>query len=134
MFVQQGAENAVFLLKWLTVAYLLEALLILYVPASLIGGFVGGDGIGAIALGAVVGMPAYLNSYAAPPLVAGLMEQGMSPGAAMAFMVAGAISSIPAMTAVWSLVRRPVFAAYLGFGVSGAVLFGTLFALVVGAV
>ena len=133
VFVQQGVENGLFLLKWLTVAYLLEALLILYVPASLIGGIVGGDGIGAIALGAVVGMPAYLNSYAAPPLVAGLMEQGMSPGAAMAFMVAGAISSIPAMTAVWSLVRRPVFAAYLGFGVSGAVLFGTVFALVVGA-
>lgn len=132
VFRQQGLENALFLLKWLTVAYLLEALLILYVPASLIGGIVGGDGLGAIALGAVVGMPAYLNSYAAPPLVAGLMEQGMSSGAAMAFMVAGAISSIPAMTAVWSLVKRPVFAAYLGFGVSGAILFGAVFALVAG--
>lgn len=56
------------------------------------------------------------------------MEQGMSVGSAMAFMVAGAISSIPAMTAVWSLVRREVFLAYLGFGVGGAVLFGMLFA------
>lgn len=98
-------------------------------PASLIGGTVGSDGLGPIILGALVGMPAYLNSYAAPPLVAGLMEQGMGSGAAMAFMIAGAISSIPAMTAVWSLVRRPVFFAYLGFGIAGAILFGSAFAI-----
>jgi hypothetical protein len=124
-------ENAVFLFKWLSLAYLLEALLILYVPASLIGQVVGGEGVWPVILGALVGMPAYLNSYAAPPLVAGLMEQGMSMGSAMAFMVAGAISSIPAMTAVWSLVKRQVFVAYLGFGVTGAVVFGLLFASIV---
>lgn len=128
VFIGQLGQNALFLLKWLTLAYLLEALLILYVPASLVGGLVGGEGLGPIVFGALVGMPAYLNSYAAPPLVAGLMQQGMSAGSAMAFMVAGAISSIPAMTAVWSLVRREVFIAYLGFGVSGAVLFAVVFA------
>jgi uncharacterized membrane protein YraQ (UPF0718 family) len=80
-----------------------------------------------IAVAALVGMPAYLNSYVAPPLLAGLMEQGMSAGAAMAFMIAGAVSSIPAMAAVWSLVKPQVFAAYLGLGVSGAILSGILF-------
>ena len=92
----------------------------------------GGEGFGSIVLGALVGMPAYLNSYAAPPLVAGLMEQGMSNGSAMAFMVAGAISSIPAMTAVWSLVNKQVFVAYIGFGVSGAILFSAGFAVFMG--
>jgi uncharacterized membrane protein YraQ (UPF0718 family) len=128
-FIDQGAENAIFLFKWLTFAYMLEALLLLYIPAELIGGLVGGEGVGPIILGALVGMPAYLNSYAAPPLVAGLMEQGMSAGSAMAFMVAGAISSIPAMTAVWSLVKKQVFALYLGFGVGGAILFGLLYSM-----
>lgn len=133
IFREQTIENSLFLFKWLSLAYILEALLILYVPASLIGSIVGGDGFGPIVLGALVGMPAYLNSYAAPPLVAGLMEQGMSIGSAMAFMVAGAISSIPAMTAVWSLVNKKVFAAYLGFGVSGAILFSSIFALIMGS-
>jgi uncharacterized membrane protein YraQ (UPF0718 family) len=41
--------------------------------------------------------------------------------------VAGAVSSIPAMTAVWSLVKGRVFAVYLGFGISGAILSGILF-------
>ncbi|HCI47951.1 MAG TPA: permease, partial [Rhodospirillaceae bacterium] len=49
---------------------------------------------------------AYLNGYAALPLVGGLVEQGMAPGAALAFLVAGGVSSLPAAIAVWALVKR----------------------------
>jgi uncharacterized protein len=45
----------------------------------------------------------------------------------MAFIIAGAVSSIPAMAAVWSLVKPQVFAMYLGLGISGAILAGLLF-------
>ena len=120
-----------FLIKWLALAYLLEALLITYVPAEAIGSVVGGEGFLPIVIGAVVGAPAYLNGYAAPALVAGLMEQGMTSGAAMAFMIAGAVSSIPAMAAVWSLVKRSVFLVYIGFGIAGAIVIGTVFEAVV---
>ncbi|MEM0899620.1 MAG: permease [Pseudomonadota bacterium] len=130
-FATEIRENAAFLIKWLALAYVLEALLVTYVPASAIAAIVGGEGIVPIATAAVVGMPAYLNSYVAPPLLAGLMEQGMSDGAAMAFIVAGAISSIPAAAAVWSLVKPGVFAAYLALGVTGAIASGILFQLVV---
>ena len=106
----EAQTNGLFLVKWLAMAYILEALLVTYVPASLIASLVGGEGLLPIVTAALVGMPAYLNSYVAPPLLAGLMEQGMGAGAAMAFMVAGAVSSIPAMAAVWSLVRGGVFA------------------------
>jgi len=117
--------------KWLALAYVLEALLVTYVPANLIASVVGGDGIESIAIAVLVGMPAYLNSYVAPPLLAGLMEQGMSAGAAMSFMVAGAVSSIPAMAAVWSLVRRQVFAVYLALGVTGAIATELIFQSVI---
>jgi uncharacterized protein len=127
VFRAEFASNGIFLLKWMSLAYTFEALLVRYVPAELIAGFVGGDGIVPIATAAIVGMPAYLNSYVAPPLLAGLMEQGMSAGAAMAFIIAGAVSSIPAMAAVWSLVKPQVFAMYLGLGISGAILAGLLF-------
>ncbi|MEL6648201.1 MAG: permease, partial [Pseudomonadota bacterium] len=112
-------------------AYTLEALLVTYVPATFIASLVGGEGIVPIATAAVVGMPAYLNSYVAPPLLAGLMEQGMSAGAALAFMVAGSVSSIPAMAAVFALVKKQVFAAYLFLGVSGAIVSGIVFQMVV---
>ncbi len=130
-FGAKAWANAIFLLKWLSLAYLLEALLITYVPAELVARAVGGDGFLPIVVGALVGAPAYLNSYAAPALIAGLMQQGMSAGAAMAFMVAGAISSVPAMAAVWSLVKPSVFAAYVAFGIAGAVLIGSAFAIII---
>ena len=77
-------------------------------------------------LGAVVGMPAYLNGYAAAGLVGGLLDQGMAPGAAMSFMLAGGVSSIPAAMAVWALVKPRVFAAYLGLALVGAMAAGLL--------
>lgn len=126
-FGREAYANTVFLVKWLTLAYLLESLLITYVPAQMISSVVGGSGLGPIVLSAAIGAPAYLNSYAAPALVAGLMQQGMSPGAAMAFMVGGAVSSLPAMMAVFALVKRPVFAAYVALGFIGAVASGIAF-------
>lgn len=130
-FRRELVDNGLFLAKWLMLAYVLEALLVLYVPADLIVGLVGGTGLVPIVTAALVGMPAYLNSYVAPPMLAGLIEQGMSQGAAMTFIVAGAVSSIPAMAAVWSLVKPQVFAAYLGLGVGGAILSGLIFQMVV---
>ncbi|WP_417686308.1 permease [Roseibium sp.] len=131
VFSQELKLNALFLIKWLALAYVLEAVLVTYVPAELIARTVGGEGVVPIVAAAIVGMPAYLNSYVAPPLLAGLIEQGMSTGAAMAFMIAGAVSSIPAMAAVWSLVRPLVFATYLGLGIFGAVIAGVIFQYIV---
>lgn len=130
IFRSQATSNLMLLIKWLALAYVLEGLLITYVPAESIGAVVGGDGFIPIVIGAVVGAPAYLNSYAAPALVAGLVEQGMSAGAAMAFLVSGAVSSVPAMAAVWSLVRGAVFFSYLGFGLAGAIVIGAMFGII----
>lgn len=127
-FVREAGSNFLFLIKWLFFAYLLEAIMVAYVPAEMIAGVVGGDGIGSILIGALVGAPAYLNGYAAPPLVAGLMAQGMGAGAAMAFIMAGAITCVPAMAAVWALVRPGVFACYVALGMVGAIIAGIAFA------
>ena len=130
-FKSEFVTNALFLIKWLAFAYVLQGLLITYVPADLIAAVVGGEGIVSITIAALVGMPAYLNSYVAPPLLAGLMDQGMSAGAAMAFMITGAISCIPAMAAVWSLVKVQVFFSYVALGIIGAVISGIIFQLLI---
>ncbi len=119
-------ENALFLGKWLLLAYLFEAMMIHYVPAEMIASVLGGDGIKPILLGALVGGPAYLNGYAAVPLVDALLEQGMSNGAAMSFVIAGGVSCIPAAIAVWALVKPRVFYAYIAIAMTGAVIAGML--------
>lgn len=123
-FKASALENGAFLLKWLAVAYVIEALMLHYVPAEWVAQVLGGEGVGPILLGALVGAPAYLNGYAAVPLVDALLTQGMTQGAAMSFVVAGGISCIPAAIAVWALVKPRVFAAYIGYALLGAVIAG----------
>jgi hypothetical protein len=129
-FAVGARQNLVFLGKWLTLAFILESLMVAYVPADLIVTAVGGSGFWPVLGATFVGVPAYLNGYAALPLVAGLVQQGMAPGAGMAFLLAGGVTSIPAAIAVYALARPPVFAAYLGFAFVGTLTTGLLYGLV----
>jgi uncharacterized membrane protein YraQ (UPF0718 family) len=134
IFGAEASAIGIFLGKWLTLAFFLETLMIAYVSSDWIAGYVGSDNPFAIPLAAIVGAPSYLNGYAAIPLISGLMEIGMTAGAAMAFVTAGAVSSIPAAIAVWALVKRRVFVLYLLLGVTGSILTAWLYQLSGGAV
>jgi hypothetical protein len=48
----------------------------------------------------------------------------------MSFLVGGAVTCIPAMAAIWSLVRPALSWTYLAIGMTGAMLMGLLFAAV----
>ena len=126
-FNAEALAIGVFLGKWLTLAFFLESLMLAYVSSDWIAGYVGTENPFAIPLAAIVGAPSYLNGYAAIPLISGLVEIGMTPGAAMAFATAGAVSSIPAAIAVWALVKKPVFALYLALGLTGATIAGFIY-------
>ena len=75
-------------------------------------------------MAAVVGVPLYLTNISALPVVSGLLAQGMQPGAAIAFLIAGPVTTIPAMTAVWGIVHRRIFFLYLTIGLIGAIILG----------
>ena len=113
--------------KWLTLAFVLESLMITFVPAELLGQWLGSDSTWAIPLSALIGVPAYLNGFVAVPVVAGLIDNGMTPGAALSFMLAGAMTSIPAALAVFSLVKRPLFLWYVLLALVGAITAGWVY-------
>jgi hypothetical protein len=131
-FRREAVKTALFLAKWLALAFLLESLMLAWLPADLVSRAVGGEGLSPIAIATLVGVPAYLNGYAALPLVGGLIEQGMAPGAGLAFLVAGGVTSLPAAIAVWALVKPRVFLAYIAFALAGSFAAGLLFQLAVG--
>lgn len=128
-FWQGARKNAWFLGKWLVLAFVLESLMLVYVPNGWIQTVAGNSSLLSVVGAALVGIPAYLNGYAALPLVEGLVNQGMAPGAGMAFLLAGGATSIPAMIAVFALARRPVFLAYLGFAFMGSVTAGLVYSV-----
>ncbi|TCM88156.1 permease [Rhodovulum steppense] len=126
-FGRDARKTSLFLAKWLTLAFLIESLMLAWIPAETVTAALGGEGLWPILAATLVGVPAYLNGYAALPLVGGLMAQGMAPGAGMAFLVAGGVTSIPAAMAVWALARPPVFALYVALSLTGAFAAGLLF-------
>jgi uncharacterized membrane protein YraQ (UPF0718 family) len=112
--------------RWLVLAFVLEAIILLYVPQETIATVLGNNSIFAIPLAALIGIPMYLGNLSALPIVSGLLSQGMQPGAAIAFLIAGPVTTIPAMTAVWNVVERKVFFLYVGIGMFGAMIAGVL--------
>lgn len=128
-FGREASSITLFLAKWLLLAFLLESLILAFVPVETITATLGGTGLGPIALATLIGVPSYLNGYAALPLVGGLISQGMAPGAGLAFLVAGGVTSLPAALAVWALVKPRVFCLYITLALIGAFLTGVLFQL-----
>ena len=84
---------------------------------------------GYIPFSPTIGILTYLNGYAVIPLVAVMIEQRMVPGTAMAFMLTGGVTSIPAAMGVHALVRRDVFFIGLIFGLGAEFLAGYGFQL-----
>ena len=123
-FTDEAWTVCLFLSKWLLLAFAIESLMVAWLPGEVIAQNLGGEGWGAIPLAALVGVPAYLNGFAAIPLIGELMSMGMAPGAALAFLVAGGVTSLPAAMAVFALVKRPVFLWYLAVALIGSLLVG----------
>jgi len=115
--------------KFMALAFIINALIIFCLPADLFNNILANNGPFAIVLAALVGIPVYTSNLTALPLVSGLLAVGMNPGAALAFLIAGPVTTLPAMSAVWGLVSRKVFLLYLVFPFVGAILFGWLYAV-----
>ena len=49
--------------------------------------------------------------------------------AALAFLIAGPVTTLPAIAAVWPLVARRVFGLYVSFALAGAILIGYIYSI-----
>lgn len=128
-----NARSAVGLMvKWLTLAFALESLIVAAVPPDVIAGVVGADSALAVPVAVAIGTPLYVDGYAALPLVRGLIDLGMTSGAALGFLIAGGVTSAYASVAVFALVRWPVFLWYLVLAVIGSALAGYGFEVAAG--
>ena len=130
-FTAQAWSVGSYLAKWLAVAFFLEALIVHYIDPAWIGAILGADNPWSIPLASAVGIPLYTSGVAAIPITKGLLAAGMGSGAAMAFLIAGPATCIPAMAGVWALVKRKIFAIYLATGILGSLVAGYAFQLLI---
>jgi len=121
-FLTTATSTGWFLVRWLAVAFAIESLMIAWLPVGTVG-----HG-SAVPLAVAIGIPVYLNSLAAIPLVSGLIDLGMSPATGLAFMLATSATGFPAMVALWALVKPRAFVLYLVFAITGAMIAGYIYA------
>ncbi len=101
-----GRRLLAFFLAFAFVGYLLNGL----IPAGWVTALFGRGSAHGVPLAATLGLPLYVNTEASLPLVKGLLDGGMSPGAALAFLITGAGTSVGAVAGTLTIARWRVVA------------------------
>ncbi len=115
-----GRKLLLFFLGFTAVGYLaIEA-----IPTAWLTDYLGNGSAIAVPVAALLGIPAYVNTEASLPLVAALMEGGMGPGPAMAFLVTGAGTSVGAISGLFVIARGRVVGLVVALLLAGAVAMG----------
>jgi uncharacterized membrane protein YraQ (UPF0718 family) len=108
------------------IGYVLNGL----VPAAWVAAAFGPDKIYNVPLAATLGLPLYVNAEASLPLIRALLDNGMSQGAALAFLISGAGTSIGAIAGALTIARWRVVALVVVILWIGAIVCGLGFNLV----
>ena len=92
----------------------------LFVPADLVARFTGMTWVTYVGM-VLIGTPLYVCATGSIPIAAALLAKGLSPGAALAFLLAGPATNAVAIAVARDLVGKRGLAVYLG-----TIIFGTI--------
>lgn len=128
--LHQVITSTVFVLKFLLIAYFIEALIVFYLPESIMSVFLNTPDFISVMLASLISIPLYTTNISALGLVSGLMAKGMSGGPALSFLVGGATTTIPAMAAVYKIVDKRLFRVYVGTAIAFSLGSGLVYAVI----
>ena len=126
-FLDRARDTSWFVGKFLLLAVALQVVLELAVPMDAIRFIAGDSGVTSLLWAAILGAPLPAHQVPVVPITRGLLDLGMDPGAAATFLVAGPVTSIPALLVLWKIFERRLFFLYLGLCLTGAVATGLIF-------
>ena len=117
------------LLKQLAIFVFVASAIKILIPTAWITSLFGKDQWYSIPLAALLGIPLYVNNASSVPVTRTLVDGGMSPGAALAFLLAGAGTSLPAVSGLLVITRGRIVILYVILIFLGAVISGSLYSL-----
>lgn len=97
------------------------------IPAAWVAALFGRSNGLAVPLAALLGLPLYVNTEASLPMVRAFVDNGASPGAALAFLITGAGTSVGAVAGALAIARWRVIGLVVASLLVGAVLAGILY-------
>jgi len=98
---------------WLALGIALSALVAVLLPASLIERYLSSNDLATMLLMFALGIPIYTCASASTPLAAALVLKGISPGAALVFLLSGPATNLGALVVLLKVMGRRVMAIYL---------------------
>ncbi|UCG37962.1 MAG: permease [bacterium] len=129
-FLDRARDTSLFVGKFLLLAIALQVLMEMVVPMEAIRFLAGRPGMMSLVWAALIGAPLPAHQVPVVPITKGLLDLGMDPAAAATFLVAGPVTSIPALLVLWKVFEKRLFFVYLGLCLAGSVATGLLFGLV----
>ena len=98
--------------KALLIGLVIAGLISAIIPDDYLSGVLGA-GIGAMLVMMLLGIPVYVCATASVPVAAALIAKGVSPGAALVFLMTGPATNAAAITTTWKIMGRRTAVIYL---------------------
>jgi uncharacterized membrane protein YraQ (UPF0718 family) len=108
---------------WFLVGIVLAGLITALVPADVLTRYLGG-GLPSMLIMLAAGIPLYICATASTPIAAALILKGVSPGAALVFLLVGPATNITSLTVLLGILGKRATAIYLTAIALSAVIFG----------
>ncbi|MCI5158971.1 MAG: permease [Candidatus Electrothrix sp. AUS1_2] len=115
--LKAGIRYAVFdiweeLAGWFMIGILLAGVITVLLPDTFIRSYLGG-GLSSMLLMLVIGIPLYICATASTPIAAAFLLKGVSPGAALVFLLVGPATNITSLSVLIGLLGKRAVALYL---------------------
>ncbi len=110
---------------WLLLGLAIAGVINVLVPEHLVQTYLQG-GMSSMLIMLVIGIPFYICATGSTPIAAALILKGVSPGAALVFLLAGPATNAATISVVYGLFKKRATLIYLGSIAVCAVLMGLL--------
>ncbi|UCH13079.1 MAG: permease [Bacteroidales bacterium] len=113
------------IVKWLIIGLLIAALFAVVIPDDFFSTYIKSNIIGMLIILAA-SIPVYVCATSSVPIAAILLLKGISPGAALVFLMAGPATNAATITVIGNTMGRKTLITYMATLIVGALTFGFL--------
>jgi len=112
--------------RWLIIGLVLASVISMLVPEQFFEEGILSEPIVSMLLVLVASIPLYVCATGSVPIAAVLLMKGISPGAAIVFLMAGPATNIATFTVIWNAIGKRMTIIYLASIIIGAMAFGII--------
>jgi uncharacterized membrane protein YraQ (UPF0718 family) len=108
---------------WLLLGILIAGIISYFVPIDFVDRYLGGE-YSSLLIMLIIGIPLYICASASTPIAAALVLKGLSPGAALVFLLAGPATNAATMTVVAKHLGKATTVVYVAAIAICSLVFG----------